>query len=235
MPRSDPAVLLGWSWSRARCSFSARGRRVDRLPLRFCAQRRNPRRRQVCARRDALSSWREVRRPLPHRPGPSRSSTPDAFAPQARLDPPRGWRAGLAWAPALGSHCGLRGRLRHRRAARSEPIVHCRWFHAPRLPVPLARAASSASRVPSARGAPLGLAAPPPPCTLAHASASASADRLSWATSRLQLGANLAADRTGRVFGVVSPVRVPCAVCCATRCGRTLLDFGAVPPRIDLE
>ena len=29
-----------------------------------------------------------------------------------------------AWAPALGSHCGLRGRLRHRRAARSEPIVH---------------------------------------------------------------------------------------------------------------
>ena len=67
------------------------------------------------------------------------------------------------------------------------------------------------------RGAPLGLAAPPPPCTLAHASASASADRLSWATSRLPLGANLAADRTGRVFGVVSPVRVPCAVCSATR------------------
>ena len=24
-------------------------------------------------------------------------------------------------------------------------------------------------------------------------------------------------------------------VCCATRCGRTLLDFDAVPPRIDLE
>ena len=140
-----------------------------------------------------------------------------------------------AWAPALGSHCGLRGRLRHRRAARSEPIVHCRWFHAPRLPVPLARAASSASRVPSAWRPSRPRAAPPPPCTLAHASASASADRLSWATSRLQLGANLAADRTGRVFGVVSPVRVPCAVCCATRCGRTLLDFGAVPPRIDLE
>ena len=56
--------------------------------------------------------------------GSSRSSTPDALAPQARLDPPRGWRAGSAWAPALGSHCGLRGRLRHRRAARSEPIVH---------------------------------------------------------------------------------------------------------------
>ena len=152
------------------------------LCLRFGTQRRQPRRRQVCARRDALSSWHEVRRPLPHRPGPSRSSTPDALAPQARLDPPRGWRAGSAWAPALGSHCGLRGRLRHRRAARSEPIVHCRWCHAPRLSVLLARAASSASRVPSARGAPLGLAAPPPPCTLAHASASASADRLSWAT-----------------------------------------------------
>ena len=56
--------------------------------------------------------------------GSSRSSTPDALAPQARLDPPRGWRAGSAWAPALGSHCGLRGRLRHRRAARSEPIAH---------------------------------------------------------------------------------------------------------------
>ena len=46
--------------------------------------------------------------------GSSRSSTPDALAPQARLDPPRGWRAGSAWAPALGSHCGLRGRLRLR-------------------------------------------------------------------------------------------------------------------------
>ena len=152
------------------------------LCLRFGTQRRQPRRRQVCARRDALSSWHEVRRPLARRPGPSRSSTPDAFAPQARLDPPRGWRAGSAWAPALGSHCGLRGRLRHRRAARSEPIVHCRWFHAPRLPVPLARAASSASRVPSAWRPSRPRAAPPPPCTLAHASASASADRLSWAT-----------------------------------------------------
>ena len=114
--------------------------------------------------------------------GSSRSSTPDALAPQARLDPPRGWRAGSAWAPALGSHCGLRGRLRHRRAARSEPIVHCRWFHAPRLPVPLARAASSASRVPSAWRPSRPRAAPPPPCTLAHASASSSADRLSWTT-----------------------------------------------------
>ncbi len=114
--------------------------------------------------------------------GSSRSSTPDALAPQARLDPPPGWRAGSAWAPALGSHCGLRGRLRHRRAARSEPIVHCRWCHAPRLSVLLARAASSASRVPSAWRPSRPRAAPPPPCTLAHASASASADRLSWAT-----------------------------------------------------
>ena len=82
------------------------------------------------------------------------------------------------------------------------------------------------------RGAPLGLAAPPPPCTLAHASASASADRLSWATSRLQLGANLAADRTGRVFGVVSPVRVPCAV----QHGEVALFWTLVrSPRIDLE
>ena len=106
VPRSDPAVLLGWSWSRARCSFSARGRRVDMLCWRFCAQRRQPRRRQVCARRDALSSWHEVRRPLPHRSGPSthardcrrRSAAPPApaapscrrhtGAPQARLDPP---------------------------------------------------------------------------------------------------------------------------------------------------
>ena len=76
------------------------------LCLRFGTQRRHPRRRQVCARRDALSSWREVRRPLPHHPGPSthardcrrRSEAPPApaapscrrhtGAPQARLDPP---------------------------------------------------------------------------------------------------------------------------------------------------
>ena len=76
------------------------------LCLRFGTQRRQPRRRQVCARRGALSSWHEVRRPLPHRPGPSthardcrrRSEAPPApaapscrrhtGAPQARLDPP---------------------------------------------------------------------------------------------------------------------------------------------------
>ena len=162
VPRSDPAVLLGWSWSRARCSFSARGRRVDRLPWRFCAQRRHPRRRQVCARRDALSSWREVRRPLPHRPGPSRSSTPDAFAPQARLDPPRGWRAGLAWAPALGSHCGLRGRLRHRRAARSEPIAHALQVPRPTPPRP-ARASRLLRLSRALRVAPLSASRGPAP------------------------------------------------------------------------
>ena len=128
------------------------------------------------------------------------------------------------WSPSSSPSCALRAdRARAAGGATPHPSQFCsREPPPPPLVCPL-------------RGAPLGLAAPPPPCTLAHASASASADRLSWATSRLQLGANLAADRTGRVFGVVSPVRVPCAVCCATRCGRTLLDFGAVPPRIDLE
>ena len=70
------------------------------------------------------------------------SSTPDALAPQARLDPPRGWRAGSAWAPALGSHCGLRGRLRHRRAAHSEPIVH-----ALQVPRPTPPSSARASRL----------------------------------------------------------------------------------------
>ena len=65
--------------------------------------------------------------------------------------------------------------------APSRSRTRCRC-HAPRLPVPLARAASSASRVPSAWRPSRPRAAPPPPCTLAHASASASADRLSWAT-----------------------------------------------------
>ena len=171
-----------------------------------------------------------------------------AFAPQARPDPPPrtplrrrlvsirlpGGELGVgscprlalraAWSPSSSPSCALRAdRARAAGGATPHPSQFCsREPPPPPLVCPL-------------RGAPLGLAAPPPPCTLAHASASASADRLSWATSRLQLGANLAADRTGRVFGVVSPVRVPCAVCCATRCGRTLLDFGAVPPRIDLE
>ena len=117
---------------------------------------------------------------------------PCAAGSSARLDPPRGWRAGSAWAPALGSHCGLRGRLRHRRAARSEPIAHA--LQVPR-PTPSRPARTSRllrlSRALHARRPSRPRTAPPPPCTLAHASASASADRLSWATSRLQLGSNL--------------------------------------------
>ena len=106
-----------------------------------------------------------------------------------------------AWSPSSSPSCALRAdRARAAGGATPHPSQFCsREPPPPPLVCPL-------------RGAPLGLAAPPPPCTLAHASASASADRLSWATSRLQLGANLAADRTGRVFGGVSPVRVPCAV-----------------------
>ena len=166
----------------------------------------------------------------PQRAGWSRSSTPDGFAPQARPDPPPrtplrrrlvsirlpGGELGVgscprlalraAWSPSSSPSCALRAdRARAAGGATPHPSQFCsREPPPPPLVCPL-------------RGAPLGLAAPPPPCTLAHASASASADRLSWATSRLQLGANLAADRTERVFGVVSPVRVPCAVCCATR------------------
>ena len=41
------------------------------MHLRFCTQKRQPRRRQVCARRDTLSNWHEVRWPLTRRPGPS--------------------------------------------------------------------------------------------------------------------------------------------------------------------
>jgi hypothetical protein len=111
-----------------------------------------------------------------------------------------------AWSPSSSPSCALRAdRARAAGGATPHPSQFCsREPPPPPLVCPL-------------RGAPLGLAAPPPPCTCAHASASASADRLSWATSRLQLGTNLAAELTGRVFGVVSPVRVPCAVCRATR------------------
>ena len=235
------------------------------LCLRFGTQRRQPRRRQVCARRDALSSWHEVRRPMPHRPGPSthacdcwpgaqrlrlhpplplaaagtgapqaRLDPPPrtAFAPQARLDPPprTPLRRRLVSILHAGGERARRGLLPSARTAGCVVAFVIAELRAPRAD--RARAAGGATPHPSQfcsreppppplvcplRGAPLGLAAPPPPCTLAHASASASADRLSWATSRLQLGANLAADRTGRVFGVVSPVRVPCAVCRATR------------------
>ena len=198
VPRSDPAVLLGWSWSRARCSFSARGRRVDMLRWRFCAQRRHPRRRQVCARRDALSSWHEVRRPLPHRPGPSTRTRDRRWSSEALVSilhagGERSRRGLLPSARTAG--CVVAFVIAELRAP-SRSCTRCRWCHAPPLPVLLARAASSASRVPSAWRP-----SRPRPCTLAHASASASADRLSWATSRLQLGANLAADRTGARTG----------------------------------
>ena len=75
-----------------------------------------------------------------------------------------------AWSPSSSPSCALR-------ADRPLQVVP-----RPTPPVPLARAASSASRVPSAWRPSRPRAAPPPPCTLAHASASASADRLSWAT-----------------------------------------------------
>jgi len=166
------------------------------LYLRFRTQRRQPRRRQVCARRDALSSWHEVRRPLSHRPGPSthardcrrRSEAPPApaapscrrhtgapqarldppprtpFAPQARLDPPprTPLRRRLVSILHPGGERARRGLLPSARTAGcvvvfviaelrapSRSCTRCRC-HAPRLPVLLARAASSASRVPSA-------------------------------------------------------------------------------------
>ena len=186
----------------------SRRRRVDMLCLRFGTQRRQPRRRQVCARRDALSSWHEVRRPFPHHPGPSthardcrrRSEAPPApaapscrrhtGAPQARLDPHPGrllrrrlvvdppprtpLRRRLVSILHAGGERARRGLLPSARTAGcvvvfviaelrapSRSRTRCRC-HAPRLPVPLARAASSASRVPSAcaRGAPPGLARP---------------------------------------------------------------------------
>ena len=71
MAETNPAVRTVTTWPRPPCLGLSRRRRVDMLCLRFGTQRRQPRRRQVCARRDALSSWHEVRRPLPHRPGPS--------------------------------------------------------------------------------------------------------------------------------------------------------------------
>ena len=153
------------------------------LCLRFGTQRRQPRRRQVCARRDALSSWHEVRRPLPHRPGPStrardRRRSSEALVSILHAGGERAWRGLLPSARTAG--CVVAFVIAELRAP-SRSRTRCRC-HAPRLPVPLARAASSASRVPSAWRPSRPRAAPPPPCTLAHASASASADRLSWAT-----------------------------------------------------
>ena len=154
------------------------------LCLRFGTQRRQPRRRQVCARRDALSSWHEVRRPLPHRPGPSTRTRDRRWSSEALVSilhagGERAWRGLLPSARTAG--CVVAFVIAELRAP-SRSRTRCRWFHAPRLSVLLARAASSASRVPSAWRPSRPRAAPPPPCTLAHASASASADRLSWAT-----------------------------------------------------
>ena len=117
-------------------------------------------------------------------------------APQARLDPPprTALRRRLVSILHAGGERARRGLLPSARTAGcvvafviaelrtpSRSCTRCRC-HAPRLTVLLARAASSASRVPSAWRPSRPRAAPPPPCTLAHASASASADRLSWAT-----------------------------------------------------
>ena len=96
--------------------------------------------------------------------GSSRSSTPDALAPQARLDPPPRTRLRRRLVSILhaGGERARRGLLPSARTAGcvvafviaelrapSRSCTRCRC-HAPRLPVPLARAASSASRVPSA-------------------------------------------------------------------------------------
>ena len=166
-PARAPAAP-SWLLPRAHCSLASRRcSRLDPPP----APRTALRRRLV----PILHHGRLLRRRLVPILHPGRPCAAGSSRSASRVE-------SSAWAPALGSHCGLRGRLRHRRAARSEPIVHCRWCHAPRLSVLLARAASSASRVPSAWRPSRPRAAPPPPCTLAHASASASADRLSWAT-----------------------------------------------------
>ena len=97
--------------------------------------------------------------------GSSRSYTPDALAPQARLDPtprtplrrrlvsilrlPGGERARRGLLPsARTAGCVVAFVIAELRAP-SRSCTRCRC-HAPRLPVLLARAASSASRVPSA-------------------------------------------------------------------------------------
>ena len=77
-----------------------------------------------------------------------------------------------AWSPSSSPSCALRAD-RARAAGGSTPHASPSRSRVP---------ASSASRVPSAWRPSRPRAAPPPPCTLAHASASASADRLSWAT-----------------------------------------------------
>ena len=121
------------------------------LCLRFGTQRRQPRRRQVCARRDALSSWHEVRRPLPHHPGPStrardRRRSSEALVSILHAGGERARRGLLPSARTAG--CVVAFVIAELRAP-SRSCTRCRC-HAPRLPVLLARAASSASRVPSA-------------------------------------------------------------------------------------
>jgi hypothetical protein len=144
--------------------------------------------------------------------GSSRSSTPDGFAPQARLDPPprtplrrrlvsilhpgRACAAGssrsstrvesglgvgscprlalrAAWSPSSSPSCALRADRPLQVVPRPTPPRPARACRLLRLSRALRVRAWRPSRP---------RAAPPPPCTLAHASASASADRLSWAT-----------------------------------------------------
>ena len=122
------------------------------LCLRFGTQRRQPRRRQVCARRDALSSWHEVRRPLPHHPGPSTRARDRRRSSEALVSilHPGGERARRGLLPsARTAGCVVAFVIAELRAP-SRSCTRCRWCHAPPLPVLLARAASSASRVPSA-------------------------------------------------------------------------------------
>ena len=246
------------------------------LYLRFRTQRRQPRRRQVCARRDALSSWHEVRRPLPHRPGPSthardcrrRSEAPPApaapscrrhtGAPQARLDPPprTPLRRRLVSILHAGGERARRGLLPSARTAGcvvafviaelrtpSRSCTRCRC-HAPRLPVLLARAASSASRMPSAWRP----SRPRGPAPAVHA---CPRQRLGLGRSALVGDVAAAARREPRRRPDGKSVRScessPGAVCCVqcntVRC-RTpfpLLDFAlslvrcGPAPRIDLE
>ena len=121
------------------------------LCLRFGTQRRQPRRRQVCARRDALSSWHEVRRPLPHRPGPSTRARDRRWSSEALVSilHPGGERARRGLLPsARTAGCVVAFVIAELRTP-SRSCTRCRC-HAPRLSVLLARAASSASRMPSA-------------------------------------------------------------------------------------
>ena len=182
MAETNPAVRNVTTWPRPPCLGLSRRRRVDMLCWRFCAQRRHPRRRQVCARRDALSSWHEVRRPLPHRPGPStrtrdRRRSSEALVSILHAGGERARRGLLPSARTAGCVVAfviaeLRAPSRSSTAGGATPHASQSCSREP-PPPPLAC---------PPHGAPFGLAAPPPPCTLAHASASASADRLSWAT-----------------------------------------------------